>query len=679
MADLGLYRISQALGAVSQGMEFGGALAGMLDKEVKNKARADLNYINANLENDMNNFLLELEQSNDYSNWQEKADDFLEKRKSLLSDKNSPYYCSNDYTAKQADLMLLNARNGLQEKVARSALRMQMQETMVKDSNTLDMYKNLYSGQELIDKSTAIIDGEYKSGKLTPEQYDAKVKTIYKDAVYNSLSDIADVAIEDAINKGESFEKAWKKVKENSSNYSLKSAIDGTQQNWKKEEIENEAKKNAQQKYNNAVKNIQDQNANTLSEFLLEIENTDNPADKTSLAKQALSLMATQMGGLKLEETARNRYSSKFGNILDDIASGGDGTSLSGGSGSSNLESFSELIKLAPKSFIAKWKEGAFNNIYEMKEAFVDTIKKEYFGKNWKDVKDKSNDNFNLKYSYVFSKLIEEAVTEKLNTQDFRGIKKTYDDLVNDIQKHPKQYGDASIGNLSAFIYDWVANSKPGDTDEDFYNDLKKHIGACYLDKANYLTLNKKGEAKKKFKNDAKGIGQSAEFLQNNDVVFTDINGKAIWAKDAEKAITENIAPIQKEAVAKALGLSQKEADSKLSFTFTQTQNDMKPSLVFRYAGNSYIVQQSADKKGYIVVDQNGNYVKDPQTQINDAKKEAQKATEDFYDSRYKNVIENMSLPEELKKAGFTPEQWEKMSLNERRAQLEYYAIPIGR
>ena len=71
--------------------------------------------------------------------------------------------------------------------------------------------------------------------------------------------------------------------------------------------------------------------------------------------------------------------------------------------------------------------------------------------------------------------------------------------LITDIQKNPKQYGEASVGELADFMRDWVMSAPANATDDDFVEALKTHVNDCYIERCKYIELKDNGKLRDTF------------------------------------------------------------------------------------------------------------------------------------------------------------------------------------
>lgn len=102
----------------------------------------DTKHMQLQLERDTDEFLQGLEQRNDYENFDKDLNDFLQKKRNGISDKNSAYYARNANTAEAFDNILQGNSNALKQRVASKVWNMQRADNRVKLNNDLTQVMN---------------------------------------------------------------------------------------------------------------------------------------------------------------------------------------------------------------------------------------------------------------------------------------------------------------------------------------------------------------------------------------------------------------------------------------------------------------------------------------------------------------------------------------------------------
>ncbi|MBQ3824547.1 MAG: hypothetical protein II811_00255, partial [Spirochaetaceae bacterium] len=102
----------------------------------------DTKHMQLQLERDTDEFLQGLEQRNDYENFDKDLNDFLQKKRNGIGDKNSAYYARNANTAEAFDNILQGNSNALKQRVAAKVWNMQRADNRVKLNNDLTQVMN---------------------------------------------------------------------------------------------------------------------------------------------------------------------------------------------------------------------------------------------------------------------------------------------------------------------------------------------------------------------------------------------------------------------------------------------------------------------------------------------------------------------------------------------------------
>ena len=194
-----LDHVDQLFNAVAS---FGTQVSETYRNEIEERAKIDTMHMQAQLEQDTNDFMLELQQDGNYEDWGKKADEFLQKRRAEMSNSDSPYYCRNNATARMFDSVLLNNRNSVQQKVGQMQLNyMQDQGRLTLDDTLNKYFQNKTSDQDYVDKCMNAINvasyggvdengNEIKGGLLNPDQKAQLMDTVVQKATYSSANDL---------------------------------------------------------------------------------------------------------------------------------------------------------------------------------------------------------------------------------------------------------------------------------------------------------------------------------------------------------------------------------------------------------------------------------------------------------------------------------------------------------
>lgn len=558
---------------------------------------------NIQLQNDINGQLARIRQSANFEDWNTQINDFFTQVKSGMSNKDSPYYCQNNLQAEQFTKILEQNQVNVSEQVGRMAEQRQAEKDILDVQNKKTMLAEMTAGQDYIDQANELDKLLYESGRITQEQYQQSKDQNYIKAYQNMYLKTFDASLDDALAQNKSFESFYADIEKSipelkaTDTYGLERVMDKTSLN---EAI----KKTCQQNYKARLADIQQGNADKLSQIVQQMRQNNTAEGKLAVARQGQMAM-NRMLGLQLSETDRLKYSALFELSLGD----GLGGSGSGSGSGKPTDSYETLIKASPDTAVQLWLDGKNGNLYDVTQVVSDNLVKEWFIGNYKENYDKDYAERNEDYETIYrgktstdslTDVIAKQVAEKFPTAK-NYIDNNFKNLIKDINDNPKQYGDATVGQLSLFILDWLGESTSDMTDDDFVNAFKKHVNDCYVESCKYMELNKKDELVKTYDaTNAKDIAEAANFLHNKDFVFT-YNGQDMWAGRSKEALEAKggLVDVMKNAVAGTIG-----ADSdNFGYYFQKTKDDKTSVPIITYNGHAYEVNATDDGKGFTVTD----------------------------------------------------------------------------
>ena len=555
------------------------------------------------LQQDINNELMKIQQSSSYETWQDDMNGFFERVKNGMSDKNSQYYCENNLQAQMFESILQENQVGVTQKVDQLVLGRQKDKAIVDYTNNLTLLSQQYSGQDYINKANEGAKLLYDCGYIDESQYqkqlDNNYTTAYSDMYVNTFNE----SLKDGLAQNKSFDALYADMQKNMPEM-MATDTAGLPKAFDKEALDAPIKKVLQQNYTAALNDIQQGNANRLSEIEQRMRQANTAEGKVAIARQGQNAMNGMMG-LQLSETDRHKYAVIFEIALE----GGLGGSGSGsGSGSSKAtDSFETLIKASPDTAVQLWLDGKNGNMYDITQVVSDNLVNEWFTGNYKENAGKDFAERNEEYETIYrAKTSSDTLTESITNELAKKfptaknyIDNNFKNLLKDINDNPKQYGSATVGQLSTFILDWLGESTSDMTDDDFVAAFKKHVNDCYVESCKYMELNKKDELVKTYDaTNAKDIASAAQLLHDKDYVYT-YNGQEMWAGRSKEALEAKggLVDVMKNAVAGTIGADA----SGLDFYYQKTKDDMTSVPIITYQGNAYEVNATEDGKGFTV------------------------------------------------------------------------------
>jgi len=564
---------------------------------------------NIQLQNDINGQLARIRQSANFEDWNTQINDFFTQVKSGMSNKDSPYYCQNNLQAEQFTKILEQNQVNVSEQVGRMVEQRQAEKDILDVQSKKTMLAEMTAGQDYIDQANELDRLLYESGTITQEQYQQSKDQNYIKAYQNMYLKTFDASLDDALAQNKSFEAFYADIEKSvpelkaTDTYGLERVMDKTSLN---EAI----KKTCQQNYKARLADIQQGNANNLSQIVQEMRQQNTAEGKVAAARRGQSAM-NRMQGLKLSEQDRLQYSAIF-----ELALGGDSLKGSGsGSGAKkeDFDKYSDILKAGPETYKQLVQDGVLPNYHEAVSFGAQVLRKEWYGKNYQENFDKDaaerDETYNLVYrgatseetlsGKVFDLLLEEYPTAK----DL--VKENYSKLITDIQKHPDKYGDATVGELSEWMMDTLLGADANYSDEDFAKDFKNHINSCYAESLEYVMFDKKGEKlKKKFNANVAGdIAKAARLAQENDYVYT-WQGQEKWAGDKKEALEAEggVVDVLKNAVRSTLGLTDADLkENPIGFYYKPDplHDDKTSTPIITYKNQAYEVIPDDDDKGF--------------------------------------------------------------------------------
>lgn len=598
-------------GATSAAMGTANSVFNAYDRLMEDQANAELLNIRAKTQQDINVFLQDLSQRTDYDNFQTDLDKFFTEKDNFYQ-KNA----KNNYTAEKAHELMLGMRVDLQDRVQKKIIDGMRAEQLVMHENTMQINNSIYEGQERIDNNKIILDKEYKGNLISPEEYDAKLKLLQADTVFDYYTQNANSYIDDAINNDMDvsyiLNQLDEKAKKDNVTFNVTSKIDGVISDKTKENAKAKAQPVIQEQYNLRVNELQKNNANKLSEGLTAVINTDNNEEKITLAKEYLMMIDEQMKGKQLSNTDRDKYSKAFSNFLNDIEKELNGSGGSGGNGgNAGIYAASVLFKNNSDSYIEQVIAGNISpetakiNLHQaMVEDLLEGKVKEYQGNNKPSTKEDADNlikDYYLTYENEFYDKLYDKIFEKFS---FQATKQKIKNITNDIVKNPDKYTRGSMRYLSDSLVDFIiSNDKV--SDDEAIKFVDKAINATVVSGLQKLQYDKQSKDSKR----QDYFNKALNTIEENDVIYGNKDGDIFFKSEEEQQQIENFNKNAKQEIALALGVEPTELRE--SKYIKDDSGDEIGIREFKYGDNTYHIEAVKDKKGkikdYRIIDQNGN------------------------------------------------------------------------
>lgn len=561
------------------------------------------------LQQDINNKLAEIKQSSDFTSWNTDVNNFFEKIKGEMSNPESKYYCKNNLQGDMLNSILEQNRLGVTEKVNQMSIQRQMEKDIVDVQNSKTALAQMYSGQNYIDRANELDKGLYETGRISIEQYQEQKDLNFVKGYQDLRLKTFEGSLSDGLAAGRSFDEIWNDM-EKAMPEMKATDISGLEKAYDKDALNSSIKKVCQQNYNAALNDIQQKNAETLSGVVQAMRQQNTAEGKVSQARRGQNYM-NSMTGLKLSETDRLKYSALFELNLGDV-SGADGSGGGSGSGSGSkpTNSFEAYIKAAPGEAIQSVINGDVPSYYDSVGVMSNYLQNEWYSGSYKENYEKSYDEKDQDWNTLYrAKSSPETMTQAVLEQLVEKypavnnlVKNNFKGLMDDMQKNPKQYGGASVGELSQFLFDTIMSGGRETTDEDIIATFQKHINDCYVEKTKYVELDKNNKLKKTYDaGKVSDIAQAARLAQDKDYVFT-YGENEIWASGTKEALEAEggIVDVLKNAVAGTLDIPDSE-HGQINYYYKPDEagNDMTSTPIITYKNKAYEVIPSEDDKSF--------------------------------------------------------------------------------
>lgn len=599
-------------GATSAAMGTANSVFNAYDRLMEDQANAELLNIRAKTQQDINVFLQDLSQRTDYDNFQKELDNFFTEKDNFYQ-KNA----KNNYTAEKAHELMLGMRVDLQDRVQKKIIDGMRAEQLVMHENTMQINDSIYEGQERIDNNQIIIDKEYGSNLISSDEYNAKLKKLQADTVFAYYTQNANPYIDEAINNDKDvlyiLNELDEKVKKDNVTFNVTSKIDGVISDETKENAKAKAKQVIEEQYNLRVNELQKNNANELSEGYATVMNTEDDAEKLSLAKEYLMKIANEMKGKQLDPNDRNKYSRMFSeyiNTLDKAVKSRDLVTRNYYNNELAAQTASSLFQDNQDAFISHVIDGrlspevAKDALYK---TMIDEIKRgEVKGVNVQ-TEEEAKGIISERYIQYVSDFYNKLYDKIFQNPAFSGVKDRLKNITNDMSKNPDKYDNGTARYISNAVIDFML-TKGNVSDEEAIKHVENAINASLINKLQNIQLDITNNKDKDRSNYWKS---TLKTIEENDVIYGNQQGDIFYKTEEDKKELEKVNINAKKEIAAALGINANEL-REANYIKDKTGDEIGIKE-FSYNGNKYHIEAIKNKKNkvtdYKIVDQNGNEI----------------------------------------------------------------------
>lgn len=320
--------LTQALDVIGQGYQFIGDRVGFADQVMREKAKSDLFYAEAEFNKNTQDFLRDLSQKGDYENFGKYLDDYLTKSNAELQKK-----ASNHYTGQLFNQMITSQRNALQNTVQNQILAMSINDITTQNQGTIQLNRNNLSGQNGINANSKIYNYEYARGMrdskytqaaLLNEGYENIKKEVQTDAealmqkLYKNGGNWSDVEkfIDDTLSNNEY------QVMMLDSRYASQEGLAYAEEHPEecyrnignevdKKSISKELKNTLKARWKADIDEMQETNFGLITEMLVEFDQL-SPTQQLDYAAYALKKLETDFSGNRLNPSQRAQATNFF-------------------------------------------------------------------------------------------------------------------------------------------------------------------------------------------------------------------------------------------------------------------------------------------------------------------------------------------------------------------------------
>lgn len=607
---------------------FAGTANAVLDidrKEMERAAEMDILNWQAKFRVESDQFVNDLYRTTD-ENWNdnmtlaEQWDDRLNQFLAATRDKTQG---ANPYTQRQIEKMLTGYEATLRNDLRAKASAKMNEHAVLTMQDTADINRRTLSGQERINANGALYRQAYVNGTIDETNYRrlmlAETEQTVSDYYTDRVTELTDAALKDGLKSWESIEAEIRADKQSFTN------LAGDQVDQDK--FRDNALKNGEKLYYARLGELQDKNANTLSEAYVRIVRMESAAQQYTAARSVLKDMDLTMGGNRLDRTVRDSYARVFASFMNDYLDGQAKLASGSGSGTDNSavqKSIKDYIKAAPATAFSQYFAGDFSSVYGAMEAYSEELKDAFIYEhelgdrdtpmNYKEYK--GYDAAVSDWAYVYNADVIDGFFAALNDKlkqaggSFNTVYQKYENIMKDFKNgNLKDYDPAVMGDFFDFVLDTVASTPPDKLNE-IENAMDKWLNAvAYTKNRSKLFFDPKYSSVR-YGNDGtysysnKEIAEFAKAAAENDIIFSDFYGRERIARGANIGQDSALVASQMHGVARWLGLENYDG---LTWQYEATDNDENTSIIVGYKGRNYKIEATPDGKDYQVFDVTGN------------------------------------------------------------------------
>lgn len=572
--------------------QLGSSIAGIIDNKLREQGQIQARTMQLQYEQDAAKFLTELQNSNDYANWQYKADNFLTEYRNKLNAQ-----CKNDYTAKLVNEQMDQNKAQMSVNLINQVNKGINIETNSELDKQMALVEENYKGQEYIDKSNEIITLKYQKGLIDRPQYEAALKQTAAKAYITSFTDKSNDLVNRALTYGMSEAELKKKLAEieiDDFTFSSIKSEDGnsdtdyadaekeTAQKLTTDEIKKvkeSVDKQALNNYKVQVQAMQDQNRQSLIDIVIKMDqyaNDDPIREQYKMQGRSTLVGFMNRNKLALSDSDQLAFAERF------KPSGKDLSGLTPGSGIS-AKDFDKLVKECDEQLkneldIAKAGRGSYYKGTETGHGVLDRV-----GSICAAIASKTNiseDQKNELITLVHVHAVEYATKEWPNTLKNAEVKAKCEAFVKTI-KSP-EYKTEFTNRLVDMTLDMDISKM---NENDIYNKVVSDMSVIISKEYIAAQLDKNGKTKVNDKNVLRAWSE----IKNNNLVYTNAMGQTTYAPGIKESEEELDKYARSYIIAKGINpetlsaIGEWEGDNKHGLTGARLYKDTETGKTFRF------------------------------------------------------------------------------------------------
>ena len=606
---------------------FAGTVNTMLDidrKEMERAAEMDVLNWQAKFREESDQFVNDLYRTTD-ENWNDNmtlAEQWDDRLNQFLTETRDRTKSANPYTQRQIEKMLTGYEATLRNDLRSKASAKMNEHAVLTMQDTADINRRTLNGQERINANGEVYRQAYMNGTIDETNYRrlmlAETEQTVSDYYTDRVTELTDAALKDGLKSWESIEAEIRADTQSFTN------LAGDQVDQDK--FRDNALKNGEKLYYAKLGELQDKNANSLSEAFLRIISMESASQQYTAARSVLADMDQTMSGNRLDETRRNSYARIFASFVNDyldeqsrLAAASARASGSGsGTGTTKADTlkYEEYIKDFPENAVTQLVSGSLKDdvFYAVKDEVINILYGALSGNYLPDNPEESviwsenkSQNPNIaeslwttQYRAQVENAFEKAFRSRFsNDGAFSSVWNKFKSILDDTQNYDKNNFDM----LMDYTIDLLA-STPANQMSKIPDEMDKFMNACVYTKTRNALLFPKSPANRQESYADSDIAKYALAAQENDVIFTDLYGNRKVAHGADVGEGSAYVDSQIYGVAKWLGLESRQG---LSWQYEATDYDENTSIIVSHKGRNYKIEATPNGKDYQVFDVTGN------------------------------------------------------------------------